>query len=204
MAVVKTQDLQLPTGRFKLKVKCDAGGEFSADFPSPMVYILGRSKAKGKSLKECETDFWAGVQDFKEAHTQKRKVIAYMMEGGGDLAFRCGIAMQLTAVVYEETKIAVDGEKPRCEYSEVESTLPDEMTYVGNRYSHYTFPQNAELIDWTPEREAFFKNLGDAMLAVVKAVSEIRDADKLLALMESGSQLKLIAGDGVTRAITIQ
>lgn len=202
MATVKTQDLQLPTGRFKLQVKCDSSGEFSAAYPPEMVRMLGKSKATGKSLKECETDFWAGVQDFKTANRKTRKVIAYRIETEGR-SFRSGIGCNLTAQVYEEEFIEVDGQDPRKEYTELENSLPDEMTTLGMGESNYSYPQRAKIIDWTEEREAFFKHLGESLLAVINAVAEIRNTEKLLELVDSGSKLTLVTKDGKTEGVKL-
>ena len=130
------------------------------------------SVATGSSEKEARTYFDKICKEFTESETRTRKVIVYkadinarIFEGEGDarrFVFEksdihfcdCDCALGIGYEVLEE------------------STITDKITYRNLRGDCSDLKSGWEVIDWTEEREAFFKKTVGALEKLIVAVDD--------------------------------
>lgn len=196
--------------RKKLRYSPRDGG-FSIDLPDQVTQILQQDSVNGKTDEETEKAFRDAMQRFKEAKTVSRKVIVYTIEfdvrfcdeeghikhyqpaPGIKEASSDRVGLRLMAAVCTEHRTTVDvvgrsGKEPevRCYYEHIDSSLP--FKYEG-RWRSYGGPK-VNVIDWTPDREAFFKDIIDKLHVLILKIAEVcQSPDYLLDWLEEGRLL---------------
>lgn len=171
----------------------------------------------GETLDIMERQFRIKLDEYEKAQTTCSKVILYDIEITAkieapraegvdpdiyhltidldDLGFAKGIAVAVHAGVFTE-EATVRGEQTVYKYVEVENSIPRSMKQHG-KFSHNgacefetvgLYGTRAEnVIPWTEQREAFFRDLGRAMEQLVMQLHEFMGVPKkLMQLMDSG------------------
>lgn len=201
MPKIKSEAIRIGGVSCLREVKVDSHGFFSAKFPSFMVDVVGKEAATGHSLTACLEMWQAKVLEYEKAKTVPSKVILYQFEAncfveGPDgirlkqLSFSPGTGLALACGVYEELKITLE-RSTRYEYKELKSSIPagfsmrDAMNRRGGENRWRT------QVPWTPEREAWFLGLCNALIGLVRKLDAIANngEKKLLEAITKGRLL---------------
>lgn len=170
---------------------------FRVNLPEQCREALGLQYLEDESLAGLEKKLLAQSQAYLKMVSKERKVILYKIEMRIDtdgfqrdtLSFCDGLGIAAYAGVFVETEYegAAQASKIR-RFKEVESTLPEALTCRHHNYD----PDLAKwkCIDWTPEREEFFRRLGEAMTELCRrADAFFADEQKMLERIASGSRI---------------
>jgi len=171
MAVIRKEQIYVAGEKFELVVKYSAKDQkFSIVFPAKVAECMRASVATGSSEKEARDCFNKICKEYTESATKVRKIIAYrtdinvrVFEGEGDdrkFVFEkndihfcdCDCALGIGYEVLEE------------------STIKDKVTYQNLQGRYRDLKSDWEIIDWTEEREAFFKKTVGALEKLIVAV----------------------------------
>jgi hypothetical protein len=182
MGVVTTETIYFTGVPFKKVIRCNRDGLFRIKYPSSVVKLLGEpEEAVAKTMAAAEKDFEQRLWEYKQAGTTTRKVIVYRVEMKVDIwrpdddvelkrdniSFAHGLGVTVWADVFEETRVQLASDKARYTYDRVESELPRSIRCSGSfGVRHQRGDQETECMEWTPEREAFFCRIAEAMEAL--------------------------------------
>lgn len=174
-------------------VKVDACGEFSIVLPSAVSRALGFNVVKGKTKEAVDQAFKKALADCQAAATRSRKVIGYSIDKSFDSSFQEGVTVNLAVQVLIEETTTVGGDE-RKTYQRVRGhSLPAEL--VRGTFD-YGWPEKAHIIEHTPEREAFFRRLGEALQAVVQQINQLHDVPCALAYADGRKPFLALPGPG--------
>jgi len=194
MAVIRREKIYAAGEPFDLVVKYSARDQlFSIEFPLKVSENMHISSARGSSEKEARDYFDKICKKYTENETKTRKVIAYrtdinvrVFEGEGsdrrfvfeknDIHFcDCDCALGIGYEVLQE------------------STITDMVTYRSLRGDRRDLRDRWEVIGWTEEREAFFKNTVGALENLIVAVhSYFQSSETLVKNIEQKNSLMQI------------
>jgi hypothetical protein len=194
MAVIRREKIYAAGEPFDLVVKYSARDQlFSIEFPLKVSENMHISSARGSSEKEARDYFDKICKKYTENETKTRKVIAYrtdinvrVFEGEGsdrrfvfeknDIHFcDCDCALGIGYEVLQE------------------STITDMVTYRSLRGDRRDLRDRWEVIGWTEEREAFFKNTVGALENLIVAVhSYFQSSETLVKNIEQKNPLMQI------------
>ena len=194
MAVIRREKIYAAGEPFDLVVKYSARDQlFSIEFPLKVSENMHISSARGSSEKEARDYFDKICKKYTENETKTRKVIAYrtdinvrVFEGEGsdrrfvfeknDIHFcDCDCALGIGYEVLQE------------------STITDKVTYRSLRGDRRDLRDRWEVIGWTEEREAFFKNTVGALENLIVAVhSYFQSSETLVKNIEQKNPLMQI------------
>jgi hypothetical protein len=173
---------------------------FSVAIPKECTDILGYDRISDATLDGLEKKYHDESQKLLDAKAKTRKVILYkvLMNCAHDDLPKCdafeklgynhdGIGVQVIAGVYLEKKFSFQGDRQNTIYELVESSIPKLISEDGiYDWNH----DKSRILDWTPEREEFFRTFGDAMSKLCRMVSKFfGDEKELLALIENGARI---------------
>jgi hypothetical protein len=195
MPIVKTVKLNLPDGPFTLKIKCDAEGVFTADLPPGVARKLGSVSVYGDTLDLCRQAFDEALVQYRETLTFTRKVIVWDVEDSSRDPFGKGISLVVWAAVATEEKTQ-NADGFRFQYDLEKSTIPTELQRHGRLYE-MTQPRKG-VMDWTPEREEFFRKIGLAMLELTDSLKRLSDPVEAVRIADVGN-LRLMAPSSETK-----
>jgi len=197
MAVIRREQNYVAGEKFEIVVKYSARDQqFSIAFPAKVAECMHASVATGPSEKEARTYFDKICKEYTESETRTRKVIVYkadinarVFEGEGsdrrfvfeksDIHFcDCDCALGIGYEVLQE------------------STITDKITYRSLRGDYRDLKSGWEVIDWTEEREAFFKKTVGALEKLIVAVHDyfkcketlVKNIDQKNPLMQIGRE----------------
>lgn len=194
MAVIRKEHIYVAGEKFDLVVKYSARDQqFSIEFPLKVSENMHVYSAIGSSEKEARAYFDKICKEYTENETKTRKVIAYrtdinvrVFEGEGsdrkfifersDMHFcDCDCALGIGYEILQE------------------STITDKVTYRSLRGDRRDLRDRWEVIDWTEEREAFFKNTVGALENLIVAVhSYFQSSETLVKNIEQKNPLMQI------------
>ena len=194
MAVIRREKIYAAGEPFDLVVKYSARDQlFSIEFPLKVSENMHISSARGSSEKEARDYFDKICKKYTENETKTRKVIAYrtdinvrVFEGEGsdrrfvfeknDIHFcDCDCALGIGYEVLQE------------------STITDMVTYRSLRGDRRDLRDRWEVIGWTEEREAFFKNTVGALENLIVAIhSYFQSSETLVKNIEQKNPLMQI------------
>ncbi len=176
--------------------------KFYVDIPKECANVMGYERIEDESLNGLEKKFLEGSEQFLNSKAKIRKVIAYkiLMNCGEvqerEIRFESlgyhedGIGIQVIAGVYNEKVFDFkDGRGKKTKnimYESIPSSIPGFMSeeiYYWNREKY-------KIVDWTPEREEFFRTFGEAMSKLCRMVRDfLGDEKKLLDLIAKGARI---------------
>jgi len=176
--------------------------KFSVAIPKECAEVLGYERIEDESLDGLEKKYRDASEAFLNTKAKMRKIIVYriLMNCGSDVRvgrsrFELlgyhddGIGLQVVAGVYVEKKYnftKAGHEKLNTTYDQVKSSIPDFMS----EEVHHWNCKKYKILDWTPEREEFFRTFGEAMSKLCQRVSDfLGDEKKLLELIANGSRI---------------
>jgi len=174
-------------------IRCNRDGLFRIKYPAEVVQLLGEpEEAVAKTMDEAEKEFGQRLWEYEQAGTSTRKVIIYRVEmkaailhpdddrpslKRNDISFGRGLGVTVWADVFEETCVKLAGDKARYSYDRVESELPISIRHSGNfRLGMGAGAKQDECMEWTPEREAFFCRVAEAMESLCLKLDEMTNA----------------------------
>jgi hypothetical protein len=184
------------------EIHVDSSGEFSVKLPEPVASTLQKSRVSGQTLNAARRAWELALAEYANAKTTACKVILYHVGmsmdrlGRSDLqgkfdtvSFSDGIALDLAVGVYEEKKRSLSTGF-NYSYTLLESSIPIELSLcnVGHRRGDR---REEWLLEWTPEREAWFAEFGKGYLALI---------DRLIGMFSSTKTLE--AGIAAGRRLT--
>jgi len=195
MAVIRREKGYVAGEKFEIVVKYSARDQqFSIAFPAKIAECMHASVATGSSEKEARTCFDKICKEFTESETRTRKVIVYrtdinirVFEGEGsdrrfvfeksDIHFcDCDCALGIGYEVLQE------------------STITDKITYRNMQGGYRALKSGWEVIDWTEERETFFKKTVGALEKLIVAVhSYFQSSETLVKNIEQKNPLMQIS-----------
>ncbi len=179
------------TVTFSLKSK-----KFIVNLPKECTKVLPYWEISAESMKELEERFTQASNDYCSKTAKRRKVIVYRIEPhlvenevpldpgnpGGDK----GVGLSVFATVMNE--LTYESERRRKTYEEIDSSIPVPLGHTWSRLDE--LHDGYQVIDWTPEREEFFRKLGVALIELVKRChDEFGEKQKLLKAIDNGSRL---------------
>lgn len=187
-------------------VNVDSKGVFTAKLPDFCATVLDYDEVRGQSLIECIQGWNQASKEFVEMRTEVRKVICYSVKGKAyifdkelnrviinydDISFCDGIAVAISASVYEERKLTKSDGKVQYKYTELQNSLPSSVTHAARFERHFLDKPIECLIEWTPEREAFFGMIGRGLEKVIQQLKQLSDPVAALQFADSGHLLSL-------------
>ena len=206
MPVINRERYRYEQGEFVRIIKFSSReGYFSCNLPPWIVEILNTKRVIGDTLDEVKNNYMKALKEAKTKSTVVRKVITYEIKVAGYIFRptkespdgRCILrrnsrgwgsdispytGLEIAYNVGEERTITVGG-KTRIEYWDID---PD-MSSPSRESAFKT------TIDWTPQREEFFKRLKYQMEELIlKAVEFLDDSKTLLDMIDAGRMLPLL------------
>lgn len=183
-------------------------GKFEAVLPEAIAKVVGSKELYAKTLEELEASLEAAREKASSAATTNRQVIIFTFEyegnrhdhvkrkmilghstSGGDLD---GLQMTLWWHVareqtYESKKTYFGRDAPEDKESAFDNHLG---------ISNWEIRDETRVIDWTPEREAFFQALDDSMVQSILRMIDFMHAPakKIAKAIDEGSHLLLGSG----------
>ena len=218
MAIVKTSKQRFEGAQFTVRVRFSSkDGRFEITLPNAITRLTGVKEVGSDTLDGVEAEYKSALKEYRESKTTERKVIVYKVEANAwvfrradgtpghvhdddasvvfhadDISFADGCGLTLyAAVMIERTLTPTDGE-PSISYETVEDTgLPRSLEHSDHGVVHgYGADDEAQVIDWTPEREAWFAHVGRQLEdMVINVYKTLGDTKKALKLMDSGRML---------------
>jgi hypothetical protein len=179
------------TVKFSLKSR-----KFIADLPRECTKVLGYWEISAESMKELESRFMQASNDYCSKTAERRKVIVYriephLVEDNTPLDPECsngadGVGLSVFAAVMNE--LTYESERRHKSYEEVDSSIPVALSHSWSRLDE--LHDGYLVIDWTEEREEFFRKLGVALIELVKRChEEFGERDKLMKSIDRGLRL---------------
>lgn len=196
MPQVRSRTVRFDGKSYVRKTTVDKDGVFHIRLPMAARDILKCDEISAPTLKEVEKLWDEKMGKYKSARTIERKVIYYRIQcnsseyEGEDISFCDGVALAVAAQVLTETKGTYSDGKKSYSYRVEKSSLPDSMTRVDRSFHGLQNEDPDCMIDWTPEREAFFKQVGEAIdQLIVKLDSVLNNRERLLEIIDSGARV---------------
>lgn len=218
MSTVKSEKIRFEGKEFVKRVRFSSrSGLFSITLPRQIQERMNVGEVSSDTMKGVQAEFKKTVDMYKAAQTTERKVIVYKVEvnawvwrlpdgapagsddddasvvfQANDISFADGCGLTIFAeVMVERTLRTADGEES-LSYEEVdEHTLPKSLGLGNNRIAdRFGTTEDVRVIDWTPEREAWFRDVGLRLEdMVVNVCRTLGDTERALQLMDSGRML---------------
>ena len=210
MPQVRSRTVRFDGENYVRKTTVDKDGVFKIIIPTTAREILGIKEVTADTVEKVERLWMKKIEEYKTAKTTTRKVIHYRFENNSsimgpdskdpddqiciysssDISFCNGVAIALSAGVFIEAETVYSDGKKTYRYEEVESTFPSSMHGSHTDFGpsvRYREDSLKSMIDWTPEREAFFKQMGEAIeQLILKMDGVMNDKKKLLEIADSG------------------
>ena len=161
--------------------------KFRCDIPKEAREVLGFQRITADSLKELEQKYDKAAQDYDSKIVKRRKVIVYSLDAkmveenlnfGGGTPLDQGAGLTVFARVMEELTYERRDRDKR--YETVKSSLPEAMCYHWGEPHIVDVNNEMKVIDWTPEREEFFRQLGEALCELIRRCHKALSDDKKL------------------------
>ncbi len=202
MPQVRSRTVRFDGRDYVRKTTVDKHGVFRIRLPMAAREILKCDEISAPTLKEVERLWDEKVREYKAARTVERKVIYYKVSSNSnlygpdehdpsdDISFCEGVAIAVAAQVLTETKITYSNGEETYSYRRERCTLPGSMCDVDRSFRPDHEDEYDHVIEWTPEREVFFKELGEAIeKLILKMNSLLGDRKQLLAVIDSGARI---------------
>jgi len=207
MPVVKTETILIDGQEFKLQVRVNADGKFRIKVPGMFREKIGCSKEVVEStMDKAMKAFEKLGKQYRAAQTTTRKVILYkcgmqarIIGADGECKldvddsgchFTPGVVLAVAAVVAEEsTTYRGEGLRSYKSYKGLESSIPESLS------EKLRSDDDPEVLEWTPEREEFFRQIGLAMEDLILRLNSVfGDTKKLLKFIDDGALTDKIVG----------
>lgn len=188
MPIVSRQDAWCG-GPAKLIVTYSAKDRtFSAKLPERVAEKIGRPEVHGRTQKEVEDSFFTAGKEYKERLTSRRKILAYKVKMNVEIKRPGGTWLQRKDISFADhmdvmgigwtilTETECDGEK--------------RYEREGRRFGEVFHKSEWTIIDWTEEREAFFRDATEAFKKLMIRIDGFfADEKAVLAVIDSGTKL---------------
>ena len=218
MPVVKSEQIRFEHELFVKKIRFSSrSGLFAITLPKQLEKRMDIGEVTSETLVGVEKAFKEAIARYKAAQTTSRKVIVYKIEAnawvyrkpdgqpatehdhdaevvfqesGISFAEGCGLTIYADVMI-ENTLVTADGQKSKS-YEDVEHSIPRSLGRDGGHRiaDRWGTVDDAVVIDWTPEREAWFRHVGTQFEdLVMKVFTTLGDTKKALQLMDAGRML---------------
>ena len=187
--------------KFTEEIRVDAKGTFSIKLPSQAVSVLGYDEIKAPTLNQLKWDYRDTIDKVKAAATSKRKVILYSVRlhmsvvrdgkcvfAEKQISFAEGVAVQFQVGVYDEYTQVIDG-KTKYRYENLKVDFPAGAAHGAFELGYRGCPRDKRpesILEWTQEREDFFRRCAASMEAVGLTLAQLYDIDRTVKIIESG------------------
>lgn len=218
MPIVKTDTGYWPGYEYKRQVRYTNKDGFTCVIPAEAARVVGYASVGGKSCEDCVRNWEKAMENWKTALTVTTKVILYRVQRNifmstrpdfpvagqdrhdwkctmstADISFCEGMALAITAGVFEEKAITING-KTHYSYDMIQDRLPDSIEEKAARLEHsYGRPDDVKRLEWTPEREDFFRKIARGLEALILMFEKLQDAETTRQIADSGGGFALLA-----------
>ncbi len=193
MAVIHRDTFQVegPNGRedYTQVVKYSLKSfKFTIDLPDFMKDVWVKGFVEADTYKEVSKAFKSAMNDYRNLCSTFRQVILYSVTSD-PVDSRYGCTLKVIAAVYSERVTKYPSGSERLDYTPVESSLASShlRTHRGQWPTWNDEPGNHGVLDWTEQRETFFKYVLDTLAELTRRVNEItKDEKTLLGIADAG------------------
>lgn len=218
MPIVKTDTGYWPGYEYKRQVRYTNKDGFTCAIPAEAARVIGYASVGGKSCDDCIRNWEKAMEDWETSNTVTTKVILYRVQrnicmttrpdvpvaGQDHLSWKCtmsekdisfcdGMALAVTAGVFEEKAITLNG-KVRHNYDVIRDQLPDSIEERASTLEYsYGRPDDVKRLEWTPEREDFFRKIARGMEALILMFEKLQDVETTKQIVDSGGGFALLA-----------
>jgi hypothetical protein len=229
MGVVKSTKTWFEGKEFVRRVRFSSrDGRFAVTLPKVVERTMGICEVGSDTFEGVEREYKRVLKKYRESKTTERKVIIYKVEANAwvvrtpdgapaniedddgsvvfqvkDISFADGCGITVYADVMIERTLRTAGGEESVSYEDVEGhTLPRSLSGGDSRVAdQFGAVDDAQVIDWTPEREAWFRHVGLQLENMVMNVCEtLGDPKKAVELMDSGRMLMAPKEERPTRS----
>jgi len=177
----------------------DNQGVFYAKLPPEVASGLGCAvEVSADKLDVLDRLYQAKLDAMVETRRKTRKVIVYEFNfedgyrraGGAGMSFVHGLAINVQAAVFNEIETEIPQKKSNYEYvfqresklGRIQGQNPGELIHGHGKQE--------SVLDWTPEREAFFVKMQDALLGLIQNMkATLRSPENLILFIEKNIAL---------------
>lgn len=163
--------------------------DFTIALPDWMAEIVGYDKICYHTEDGADKRFWEAYEEYKKRLTKRQKVIAYIVQINADVSSENGEECLLSKndISFFEGDYAFGiGYKVL-----TESVYDDRKTYYDMENHRITLNGEWTIIDWTEQREKFFKETIKDLENLILRVNEFfQDNNKLLKLIDNKKYIK--------------
>lgn len=156
---------------------------FVIQLPDYVAIVISKTSVEAKSVELVRSKWWAAIKEYNETGKKERKVIVYKYEGEGSRDDKESVSVGIEFFVGTEIRTA-QGRKFVDEAGQEKHVWIDGPRHMRDR--------GQRVIDWTQEREEFFKGLHASLTKTHQRSKKFfsMSAKKFLAVVDSkGSNL---------------
>lgn len=225
MPVVKSTKTHFESEPFVVRVRFSSrSGSFAITLPKAIEQLMGVGEITSDTLKGVEAKYKSILKEYRDSQTTERKVIVYKVEGNArvfrrpdgtpghthdddasvlfeanDISFADGCGLTIFAQVMMERTLRSGDNESYISYEAVEDTsLPGSLDSADHRVAdQFGTTEGVLVVDWIPEREAWFAHVGSQLEdLVMKVCKTLGDPEVALQLIDSGRLLMAPVGQG--------
>ncbi len=218
MPIVKTDTGYWPGYEYKRQVRYTNKDGFTCMLPPEVAKRLGHDLVRGKDSEDCIRNWMRDLEDWKHSNTVVTKVILYRVQRNcyittrpdiwkegdhlnwkvtmaeDDISFCEGMAMAITAGVFEEKLTTYPDGRKSYEHDIIKDQLPDSIESGTGRWEYRVQGDpHIKKLPWTPEREEFFRKLARGMESLILMFEKLQDAETTKAIADSGGGFAMLA-----------
>jgi hypothetical protein len=191
MAVMRRERIFIAKELFVLVVKYSAKNQkFTIEFPAAVAEAMHVTVARGSSEKEARDYFNKICKEYETEKTKHRKVIAYKIDINAHI---CEDEGDEYRVIFDRKDIHFsDCDSALGMGYEVlqESTIKDNVSYRRLSGSRFDLKSDWTVIDWTEERELFFKKTIGSLENLIMMIDDyFKNKEKLIEKIDQKSPL---------------
>lgn len=211
MPVIRTEVGQHNGESWKKSYRVLRDGLWYINVPPAVARDMQLKDVTGKTMQEAEQKLRAVLAEHLTTKKTTCKVIYYQFEfscyitkpaipdeehdfqvvlASQDISFTTGTAVSLAAEVYEETVTLMADGRRLYNYEHIPAKLPRGLRVGRMSGPQREFERPERVIDWTPEREAFFAQIGLALNDLIAKLHQLSSKPAaLLKMADSGQKL---------------
>lgn len=190
MSIIKTQEFEVAGKVFEKKMTYRSGGQFEIKVPTEIGEAVHTLRVAGATEKECDEAFTEIVLQFASLKQKKDRVILYRTDLEGKIKDAKG------KVIYNRGHFTDDrGVKIQFDYMVANRLRYGDSTSYFDDTGKKVWIGGESVMEWTPEREAFFASFQQAMeQAILRADAFFGKNSTKLAKLIDAKKLPLLLG----------
>lgn len=188
MPVIQREKIRFEGETFVRVVKVSAGGQFSADLPTPVAEMFDLKTILATTKQDCIRIFDDRVKEYTIRKSSSKRVILFKVYD--EISFSNGLMIAICAREYIETKTVGEAGKEFFKYESIkyEDKTLDIDLYPRNDHaitpSYRSEAKNK--IDWTPERAEFLNKIATALSRIKSELYKLQDAEDMARIADTG------------------